>query len=147
MFWRTGRNFCMTKQPTSCFIIAIFIKTLHYQCTLSKDLILIIFSYEVTSRSRTKIFPSLICQYFPNRLSRGLLWNLDVNTKPCPSPSKSSISSERQRRVLTSAGLVCAVNVNFSQLKILSVCHVLTHSAIAGRNGGFWSSITAALPR
>ena len=91
--------------------------------SLSKDLILIIFSDEVASRSPTKNLPSLICWYCPNRLSRGSLSNLDVNTKSYPSPSKSLISYARQRRVLTSAELVCAVNVNFSQLGILSVCH------------------------
>ena len=113
--------------------------------SLSKDLILIILSDEVTSRSPTKNLPPLIWRYCPNRLCRGSLWSLDINTKSYPSPSKFSINDEFW--VLTSAQLVCAVNVNFSQLAILSVCHASTHSAIARRNNGFWSPLTAAFSR
>ena len=107
--------------------------------SLSNDLILAIFSDEVISHSPTKNLRLLICQFFPNRLSRGSLWNLEVNTKSYPSPSKSSMSNVRQRRVLTSAKLVCAINVNLLQFEIFSVCYAWTHSAITLRNDGFWS--------
>ena len=109
--------------------------------SLSKNLILIIFSDEVTSRSPTKNFPPHICPYCAIRFSRESLWKL-VKTKSYPSPSKSLISDARQRRVLTSVALVCAVSVNFLQLGILSVYHAWTRSS-----GGFWSPLTIAFPK
>ena len=114
--------------------------------SLSKDLILIFFSGEVISRSPNKNLPPLNCWFCPNCLSGGSLWNFEANTKSYSSPSKSSISNARQRRVLTSAEPVYAVSVTFSQLGILSVCHAWIHSAIAHRNDGFWSPLTAPLP-
>ena len=112
--------------------------------SLSKNLILIIFLDEVTSRSPTKNFPPHICPHFAIRLSKESLWKLDVKTKSYPSPSKSLTSDARQRRVLTSVALVCAVSVNFLQLGIPSVYHAWTHSSIARRNGSFWSPLTIA---
>ena len=112
--------------------------------SFSKDLV---FSDEVRSHSPTKNLPPFIWLCCPNRLSRGSLWNLGVDTKSYPSPKKSSISAARQTRVLTSAELVCAVNVNFSQLEILFVCYAWTHSAIACSNDFFWSALTAAFTR
>ena len=91
--------------------------------SLSKNLILIIFSDEVTSRSPTKNFPPHIFPYCAIRLSRESLGKLDVKTKSYHSPSKSLISDARQRRVLTSVALVCAVSVNLLQLGILSAYH------------------------
>ena len=89
--------------------------------SLSKDLLLIIFSDEVTSRSPAKNLSPLMRRFCRNHLSRESLWNLDVNTKSYPSLSKSSISAARQIRVLTS------VNVNFSQIEVLFICHAWIH--------------------
>ena len=146
MFWRTGHDACMTKQSTSYFTIVTFTLSMS-RPSVSKYLISIIFSDEVTSCNTTKNLPPLTCRYCPNRSSRRLLWNLDVNTRSYLSPSKSSISDARQRRVLTSAEPVCAVNINLSQLGILFVCHAWTRSVIACRNDGFWSPVTATFPR
>ena len=112
--------------------------------SLSKDLV---FSDEVRSHSPNKNLPPFIRWHCLNWLSRGSLWNLGVDTKSYSSPKKSSISDARQRRVLTCAKLVCAVNVNFSQLEILSVCYAWTHSAIACSNDFFWSALTTAFTR
>ena len=88
-----------------------------------------------------KTFHHSFARIFPNHLSRGLPWNLDVNTKSYRSPSKSPISDPRQRRILTIAEPICGVNIKFSQLAVLSVCHAWTHSAIARRNDDFCSPI------
>ena len=126
---------------SSWLVLSIFTLSMS-RSSLSKDLILIIFPNEVTSRSPIKNLPPLICRYCSIRLPRGLFWNLDVKTKSYPSASKSSTW-----RVLTIAELVCAVNVNFSHLVILSFCHAWTHSAMACRNDDFWSPLTTAFPR
>lgn len=96
---------------------------------LRKNLILPIFSDKVTSRNPNKNLLPHICWYCQNRFYRRSFRNLDVNIKSYPCPVKSSKNDARQRIALTSAEKICAVNVNFKELGILSVCHTWTHSA------------------
>ena len=123
MFWRTEHDACMTKQSSCLIIVSVFNLYIINVRTFFQyeDFILTIFSDKLHLVDPLKTFHH--CWYCPNHLSRGSLRNLDFDTKSYPSPSKSSISDAKQRGVLTSADPVCAVNINFLQLGILSIYH------------------------
>ena len=131
---------------SSCSILLSIILLMSIS-SFKSVLSLIIFSDDVASLSPTRNLPPLICRYWPNRLSNGSLWNLDVMMKSYPSASKSSLSKAWYFNVLTNAEAVCEVRVNFSQLGIFFSCQFWIQSAMARKNDGFLSPITAAFYR
>ena len=103
---------------------------------------LIIFSDSIASPSPTRNYQPLICWYWSNCLSDGSLWNLDVMMKSYPSASQSSLSEAWHFNVLMNAEVVRKV----SQLGIFFSYQFWIKPAIARKNDGLLSPITAAFP-
>ena len=100
----------------------------------------------VASLNRTRNLPPLICQYCPNNLSSGSLCSLDVMMKSYLSASKFFIIEAWHFNVPTNVEAIFKVKASFSQLGIFFSWQFSIQSAMARKNDGLLSPITAVFP-